>query len=65
LQRQGVEVHAADGADAVRIRLPEQLSTREVFAESLRHNVLITGLEPDEEDFAMAYRRMLALKSET
>jgi hypothetical protein len=26
----------------------------------LRHNVLITGLEPDEEDFAMAYRRMLA-----
>jgi hypothetical protein len=43
-----------------RIRLPAQLSTRDVFAAALRHNVLITGLEPDEEDFAMAYRRMLA-----
>ena len=37
--------------------------TRDVFAESLRHNVVITGLEPDEEDFAMAYRRMLSAGS--
>ncbi len=64
LQHQGVEIHAADGANAARIRLPEPLSTCDVFAESLRQNVLITGLEPDEEDFAMAYRRMLASKSE-
>ena len=60
LRRQGVEVDAGTGDAACRIRLPAQLSTRDVFAESLRHRVLITGLEPDEEDFAMAYRRMLA-----
>ena len=60
LRRQGVEVQTAEAGDVTRIRLPEQLSTRDVFAESLRHNVLITGLEPDEEDFAMAYRRMLS-----
>lgn len=60
LRRQGAEVDAGAGDAASRIRLPAQLSTRDVFAESLRHRVLITGLEPDEEDFAMAYRRMLA-----
>jgi len=60
LRGQGVEVQAADAGDVTRIRLPEPLSTRDVFAASLRHNVLITGLEPDEEDFAMAYRRLLS-----
>ncbi|NLF71546.1 MAG: ABC transporter ATP-binding protein [Candidatus Anammoximicrobium sp.] len=60
LRCQGVEVQAAETGDVARIRLPDQLSTRDVFAESLRHNVVITGLEPDEEDFAMAYRRMVS-----
>ncbi len=60
LRSQGIEIQAADAGGVARIRLPEQLSTRDVFAESLRHKVLITGLEPDEEDFAMAYRRMLS-----
>ncbi|HPM83251.1 MAG TPA: ABC transporter ATP-binding protein [Candidatus Anammoximicrobium sp.] len=60
LRSQGIEIQAADAGGVARIRLPDQLSTRDVFAESLRHSVLITGLEPDEEDFAMAYRRMLS-----
>lgn len=60
LRSQGVEVQAADAGDLARIQLPERLSTRDVFAASLEHNVVITGLEPDEEDFAMAYRRMLS-----
>jgi ABC-2 type transport system ATP-binding protein len=60
LQRQGVEVRAAEGSDSATIRLPEPLSTRDVFAASLRHGVLITGLEPDEEDFSRAYLRMLS-----
>jgi ABC-2 type transport system ATP-binding protein len=60
LRQQGVEVQAADSGDAATIRLPPQLSTRDVFAASLRHGVLITGLEPDEEDFARAYLRMLS-----
>jgi ABC-2 type transport system ATP-binding protein len=60
LRRQGIEVHEGEGSDAAMIRLPEQLSTRDVFAASLRHGVLITGLEPDEEDFARAYVRMLS-----
>ncbi len=64
LRCQGVEVQTAEAGDVARIRLPEQLSTRDVFAESLRYNVVITGLEPDEEDFAMAYRRMLSAGDE-
>lgn len=60
LRSQGIEIQAEGASGVARIRLPEQLSTRDVFAESLRHHVLITGLEPDEEDFAMAYRRMLS-----
>jgi len=60
LQRQGIEVDEAEGSDAATIRLPDPLSTRDVFAASLRHGVLITGLEPDEEDFARAYVRMVS-----
>ena len=60
LRSQGIEIQAEGASGVARIRLPEQLSTRDVFAESLRHHVLITGLEPDEEDFAMVYRRMLS-----
>ncbi len=60
LQRRGVEIETAGTGDVAQIGLPEQLSTRDVFAESLQHDVWITGLEPDEEDFAMAYRRMLS-----
>ena len=63
LRSQGVEVQAADAGDAARLRLPERLTTRDVFAGSLRSKVLITGLEPDEEDFAMAYRRLLSAGS--
>jgi hypothetical protein len=35
------------------------MATPTVFAESLRHGVLVTELEPDEEDFAVVYRRLV------
>ena len=60
LRRQGVEVHASEHGKAATIRLPGHLSTRDVFAASLQHGVSLVGLEPDEEDFARAYLRMLS-----
>jgi ABC-2 type transport system ATP-binding protein len=60
LQRQGVEIRTLDRRDAATVRLPEPLSTRDVFAASLRCGVLITSLEPEEEDFSHAYLRILA-----
>ena len=59
LQERGVEIHAGAAADSACLTLPDDLATQTIFAESLRHGVLVTELEPDEEDFGVVYRRLV------
>ncbi len=60
LRELGVEVQTQDRPRTARIRLPAHLSTRDVFAAAVRHDAEITALEPDDEDFAEAYLRILS-----
>jgi ABC-2 type transport system ATP-binding protein len=59
LRALGADVHDADRRDEARVRLPAEVATKRLFAEAVRHRVLLTGLEPEEEDFEMVYRRLV------
>jgi ABC-type multidrug transport system ATPase subunit len=59
LQRRGVRIETVERGDAARIFLPAGVATRDVFAEAATHNVVLNGLEPEEEDFEMVYRRLV------
>jgi ABC-2 type transport system ATP-binding protein len=59
LHRRGVRMDVGEHRDAARILLPAGLATRDVFAEAVAQNVVLTGLEPDEEDFEMVYQRLV------
>jgi ABC-2 type transport system ATP-binding protein len=59
LQQRGVEDRAGADRGSASLVLPDGMATPTVFAESLRHGVLVTELEPDEEDFAVVYRRLV------
>jgi ABC-2 type transport system ATP-binding protein len=60
LHDNGIRIDVDQRRDAARILLPAQCTTRDVFAEARRQGVVLTGLEPEEEDFEMVYRRLLA-----
>jgi ABC-2 type transport system ATP-binding protein len=59
LRAQGVEVQSEERADQARVVVPQDWTTRSFFAEARRHAILLTGLEPDEDDLAAAYYRTL------
>jgi ABC-2 type transport system ATP-binding protein len=59
LQRRGIQVDATQRPDVVKIQLPAGTTTRDVFAEARQQQIAVTGLEPEEEDFEMVYRRLV------
>jgi ABC-2 type transport system ATP-binding protein len=59
LHRRGVRIDVAEHRDSARILLPPGVATSDVFAEAALQNVILTGLEPAEEDFEMVYRRLV------
>lgn len=65
LTTHGVLVKAGDQANRVQVGVPENWTTRNLFAEAQRQRVQITGLEPDEEDLQAVYQRMVGLTSAT
>jgi ABC-2 type transport system ATP-binding protein len=60
LNEQGIEIRPADRGGEASLVLPAHRTTQTIFAEAVRQRVVVTGLEPDEEDFAMIYRRLVS-----
>lgn len=60
LQRRGVDVEV-DGGDQARAVVPDQWNTHSFFAEARQHEILLTGLEPEEEDLEAIYHRIINL----
>ena len=59
LHRRGVRIDIAESRDSARILLPTGVATRDVFAEAALQNAVLTGLEPEEENFERVYRRLV------
>jgi ABC-2 type transport system ATP-binding protein len=60
LEDLGVKIDAPRSSDAARVRLPSGVSTRDIFALASRTGTVLVGIEPEEEDFEMVYRRLVA-----
>lgn len=56
----GCDVRLDGRADEARVVVPHDWSTRNFFATAGRHAVLLTGLEPEEEDFEAVYHRLIS-----
>jgi len=65
LKTHGVLVKAGGQANRAHVVVPENWTTRNLFAEAQRQRVQITGLEPDEEDLQAVYQRMVGLTPAT
>lgn len=59
LQRLGVAVQLGDRPGHALAETPAGWATRQFFAEAQQHAVVLTGLEPDEEDLSAAYQRVV------
>ena len=59
LRQHGSKVDPSPRPNQARIHLPENVSTREVFVIALQTGVLVTGLEPEQENLETAYHRLI------
>ena len=59
LQRIGVQVHPPARAGEAHVTVPETWSNRDFFRQSLRHQVILTGLEPEEDDLETVYEQLV------
>lgn len=61
LRQRGVDVQVDGEADQARAIVPDQWNTRTFFADARQHAVLVTGLEPEEEDLEAVYHRIITM----
>ena len=59
LRQRGVDVQVDDRHDYARAIVPDDWNTRTFFADAHQHAVLLTGLEPEEEDLEAVYHRVI------
>jgi ABC-2 type transport system ATP-binding protein len=59
LRLRGANVQARPRADEARVLVPEGWSNREFFAAAREHQVLLTALEPEEENLEAVYHRLI------
>jgi ABC-2 type transport system ATP-binding protein len=59
LQDQGVEVHSGGRPGEARVIVPDGWTNRSFFAAARDRQVLLTGLEPDEENLEAVYHRLI------
>jgi ABC-2 type transport system ATP-binding protein len=59
LQAQGAYVQGDVRARRARATVPETWETRSFFAAAQRHALVLTGLEPEEEDLEAVYHRVI------
>ncbi|MEO8496215.1 MAG: ABC transporter ATP-binding protein [Planctomycetota bacterium] len=59
LRQQGVDIHVDDRGDQARAMVPADWNTRAFFAHARQHAILLTGLEPEEEDLEAVYHRLI------
>jgi ABC-2 type transport system ATP-binding protein len=60
LVQHGCDVLPSTLADEARVVVPQDWNTRTFFASARRHATLVTGLEPEEENFEAVYHRLLS-----
>lgn len=61
LRERGVDVRGDGHGDQARAIVPDGWNTRTFFADAHQHAVLLTGLEPEEEDLEAIYHRIINL----
>lgn len=59
LRQRGVDVQVGDRLDQARAIVPDDWKTHTFFADARQHRVLLTGLEPEEEDLEAVYHRTI------
>ena len=59
LRAQGVEVQLHERPGEARVVVPEDWTNRDFFVAARAQQVLLTGLEPEEEDLEAVYHRLL------
>ncbi len=59
LRDRGVEAELGGPPDHILAIVPTDWSTRLFFAEAQRHGIVLTGLEPAEEDLEAVYHRII------
>lgn len=64
LEREGVEILSDGRPDEAQVLLPEGWTTPSLFARAQRHEVVLTGLWPVEEDLETAYHRMISARKD-
>jgi ABC-2 type transport system ATP-binding protein len=62
LAAQGVEVRAGGRKGESRVSVPEGWSNRNFFAAATHAQAILTGLEPEEEDLAAVYYRLVGFR---
>lgn len=61
LRERGVDVHFEAGSNCARAVVSNNWTTQTFFADAQRHAVLLTSLEPDEEDLEAIYQRVIKM----
>jgi len=59
LRNRGMTVDRSEESGQTRIHLPDNVSTREIFATAIQCGVVVTGLEPESENLETAYHRLI------
>lgn len=65
LRQRGIGVHVDGQVDQARALVPDGWNTREFFADARQHSILLTGLEPEEEDLEAVYHRIINVPATT
>ncbi len=60
LGERGCDVRLDARPDEARVVVPHDWTTRTFFATADRHTILLTGLEPEEEDLEAVYHRLIS-----
>jgi len=63
LSGHGVEVQRDQGASRAMAITPDDFATRNFFAEASAHDLLLTGLQPEEENLEAVYHRVIQTPS--
>jgi ABC-2 type transport system ATP-binding protein len=59
LRRLGVEMNRPIRPGEAHVTVPETWSNRDFFRQSLRHPIVITGIEPEEDDLESIYQHLV------
>ncbi len=59
LQQRGIELVEPPAGGEVSVTVPENWTCRQFFRESLAHPLVITGLEPEEDDLETVYEQLV------